>query len=405
MGSAAVKMTNHNHPQLTRHSEAKCAIERGDTTRLSEVLQSCEELQPIFQHRLLALHSYMRLTPDEAASWLLERAARTDSEEALDQFCCVALRRKVKVDRIACIYGVTVDRTFDLGSGFFLQPVAERESARDILSDDMAEMITWGREVAHKTLLIDQDYEKARLADDKLNVRDAVAEYKDDRLFRLDEVLGIVSLAAENGVFQGTLWEEHADSFWLRQGLKLWSRSTIRPSGNVPMTQSQLESASELLSYFYQLDEQRHRIRIALQRYRRALASYDLQQKVLDLAIAYESLLIPKKVDEITATLCLRGAWLLSATQEERIATHNMLNALYKQRSQIVHQGGLEWELGKWTGRENLERRRKGQADSRELLEKLFREFARLATHMIRNGIPDDPDWKKLVLGGLAPQA
>ena len=51
MGSAAVKMTNHNHPQLTRHSEAKCAIERGDTTRLSEVLQSCEELQPILRCR------------------------------------------------------------------------------------------------------------------------------------------------------------------------------------------------------------------------------------------------------------------------------------------------------------------------------------------------------------------
>ena len=90
---------------------------------------------------------------------------------------------------------------------------------------------------------------------------------------------------------------------------------------------SRLESSSETLEPF---------LRIAGHRFRDSFEKTDAEDRFLDYSIALEAL-FSKENDAISYRLPLRAAVFLGQDAPERRRVYNILNAAYRQRSQIAH--------------------------------------------------------------------
>jgi len=86
----------------------------------------------------------------------------------------------------------------------------------------------------------------------------------------------------------------------------------------------------------------------ALKRFSKAKDQLDDADRVLDLGISLEMMLLSddhgnsKKPDQLRLSFCLRGAKLLGGGRDERKVNYNLLKDIYSMRSQVAHNGKLE---------------------------------------------------------------
>jgi hypothetical protein len=104
---------------------------------------------------------------------------------------------------------------------------------------------------------------------------------------------------------------------------------------NVPQIEKALKKHDELHGIFSQ--KEKFFLRNAIDYYTRSLKDYRLEEKLLDLMIALESLFSSEK-DELGYRYSLRASSLLSICQEaKRKAVYDNTHYLYNQRSIVVH--------------------------------------------------------------------
>jgi hypothetical protein len=125
-------------------------------------------------------------------------------------------------------------------------------------------------------------------------------------------------------------------------------------------------------------------LRVPLDRLDRSIHENDFTDKVIDLGIALEALLLhEQKGDrcELKFRLGLRGAWLLGSDAEERVEIQRALGKVYQLRSDAVHVGKVE--------RNDSNERviEQGTVLCRRLIRKMIEAHGRI-------------DWNTLVLGG-----
>lgn len=135
-------------------------------------------------------------------------------------------------------------------------------------------------------------------------------------------------------------------------------------------------------------DKERQRFRQILSRLSQGKRRLQIEDKILDLGIALEMLLLrdnPNR-EQLALTFRLRGAWLVSDTQEERIKNYKRLKDIYSYRSQVAHSGLLE--DGKW---ERIEQVRQHFPEYEALGEKICRRLLR----------GPSVDWEDIILGGV----
>lgn len=132
--------------------------------------------------------------------------------------------------------------------------------------------------------------------------------------------------------------------------------------------------------------EERKRYDRIMYRLGQAKRREDLSDKILDLGIVLEMLLLhgTSSREQLSLTFRTRGAWLLGKTPAERAEILKILQRLYNLRSAVAHSGTL--------GKEKVPE-----------LQKEVVGFERLACEILRVLlITGEPDWDKLVLGGEA---
>lgn len=111
-----------------------------------------------------------------------------------------------------------------------------------------------------------------------------------------------------------------------------------------------------------------------------------VEDKILDLGISLEMMLLEdnKNNDQLSLSFRLRGSWLISNDENERVENYRTLKEIYEYRSQVAHAGILE----------------KGDYEkinaSRENFGKYQQVAEKVGTRLLING---KPDWQKLVLG------
>lgn len=96
--------------------------------------------------------------------------------------------------------------------------------------------------------------------------------------------------------------------------------------------------------YGGELGSKRRSLDVGLRRFNQAYSRRDIEDQIIDYAIALDSLLVPDGQTELTHRLAQRGAFLLAESCEPQ-ETYKNLVALYTARSKIVHEGQLLSEM------------------------------------------------------------
>jgi hypothetical protein len=128
------------------------------------------------------------------------------------------------------------------------------------------------------------------------------------------------------------------------------------------------------------------RIERILNRLSQAKRRTQIEDKILDLGIALEMLLLQDNSnrEQLSLSFRLRGSWLMGQSPGDRHEKYRQLRDIYEYRSHVAHGGVL---CG-------------GEEAKIESVRRSFPEYQRLAEDICRKIITDGkPDWTRLILG------
>lgn len=167
----------------------------------------------------------------------------------------------------------------------------------------------------------------------------------------------------------------------------------VIPRVSTRLKPGSVETFSKLVDGFRDLRAaERTRVESALRRIMQAKGRLNDGDKVLDLGIALEMLLLHQEhgkqelPGQLTLHFRLRGAWLIGSSTEERRSLFRALGKIYSLRSQMAHNGSSD-ELA-----------RMSYEDRRKMIEGHISIGERITQRLIISGFPND--WSSLILGG-----
>lgn len=159
--------------------------------------------------------------------------------------------------------------------------------------------------------------------------------------------------------------------------------------GSTKLSKESNASIDALIDDYDKLNDfKRTRIQRILSRLAQAKRRLQIEDKILDLGITLEMLLLEdnRSNDQLSLSFRLRGSWLLGNTVEKRIEIYQQLKEIYNYRSQVAHSGILcEGDKAK-INRVRLS----------------FPKYQSIAEDICRIIIQDGkPDWNKLILNAI----
>ena len=146
----------------------------------------------------------------------------------------------------------------------------------------------------------------------------------------------------------------------------------------------EIESLMEAFGKLSDMDK--NRLLRVLSRLSQSKRRSQIEDKLLDLGIALEMVLLGdnKNSDQLSLSFRLRGSWLLESDPKSRKTAYCLLRDIYKYRSQVAHSGIL--------CANNIEKIKK--------VREKFPEYRALAEKIVRIIILNGkPDWTNLILG------
>jgi hypothetical protein len=149
---------------------------------------------------------------------------------------------------------------------------------------------------------------------------------------------------------------------------------------------SKINIINELIKQFSVLSQKnKTRMIRVLSRLSQAKRRSQIEDKILDLGIALEMILLDDNTnnEQLSLTFRLRGSWLIGEDYESRQTAHGQLKEIYKYRSQVAHTGEL-----------------RGNARQKEQVVTNFSTYVHLAEKIICLIIHQpDINWTETVLG------
>lgn len=138
----------------------------------------------------------------------------------------------------------------------------------------------------------------------------------------------------------------------------------------------------------YLLSNEKERFQRVLNRLSQSKRRIRIEDKILDLGIALEMLLLDDNPNnsQLALSFQLNGSWLLGFDKEDRVNKYKQLKNIYKYRSQVAHSGLLC----------------KGDPKKIEQVYKEFSEYLIIAENICQKVIKEGiPDWDKLILDAI----
>ncbi len=161
----------------------------------------------------------------------------------------------------------------------------------------------------------------------------------------------------------------------------------VTDAGLTRITNDSQTLINELFKKLLSLDKAgRERIQHILFRLSQAKRRNQIEDKILDLGITLEMLLLEDNPnnEQLALSFRLRGSWLLGTSVEDRIEKYKQLKEIYTYRSQVAHSGVLC----------------KGKVAKIEEVRQAFPDYQSLAENICQRIIKDGkPNWDDLVLG------
>lgn len=132
-------------------------------------------------------------------------------------------------------------------------------------------------------------------------------------------------------------------------------------------------------------EHQKRRFQTILNRLSQAKRRSQIEDKILDLGMTLEMLLLEdnKNNDQLSLSFRLRGSWLLGKTEKDRVEIYRQLKDIYMYRSQVAHSGILC----------------NGNNDRIQKVREAFPAYLSLAEQVCRWMLENDkPNWDEIVL-------
>jgi hypothetical protein len=275
-----------------------------------------------------------------AGSYIARRALKGDLETALKWLeRIVALERAVSVD-VMPLWGVDIQRATPLLEDVELVPFDSLPSSyqKKKLQTPVQEKIgrgfySWSPPTAaltHKSIIEPLFYRSGEEVD-LLGDHD-----------RLNAVRLCLTLISPSAVMPAIRWK-HFESEELQESALgagySFSSMEIEPMALRSFGEFSSDLATKIVSKYFELEaEDRSRIRLAIERFDRAMRRHQAGDVAVELAIALEAILGDGGT-ELTWKVGLRSALLVSGTQEERVKLRKIVRGIYSLRSTVVHTG------------------------------------------------------------------
>jgi hypothetical protein len=107
------------------------------------------------------------------------------------------------------------------------------------------------------------------------------------------------------------------------------------------------EGPLRVLLHALRATENDRRLNLALRRFDAAYLRLDPEDRLIDLWIAFETLLLPDASGELSYRVAMRLAQLIGQTTDEKQAAFKAARRSYRKRSKVVHGQPAEGDLGK----------------------------------------------------------
>lgn len=160
------------------------------------------------------------------------------------------------------------------------------------------------------------------------------------------------------------------------------------------LTSSNISAASApainlMFSHFQSKSEsEKARLQLILSRLSQAKRRIQVEDKMLDLGIALEMLLLDdNEKDQLSLQFRLRGSWLVGESSQDRMEKWDLLQEIYSARSSVAHTGMLHRNKPL-----KIEKTRESLSKYLDLAEAILRKII----------ISGTPVWRDLVLGAPA---
>lgn len=163
----------------------------------------------------------------------------------------------------------------------------------------------------------------------------------------------------------------------------------VLPSGLTTLTGESVPTVNALMAKLDERNEgDRARLQTIFGRLSQAKRRNQIEDKILDLGIALEMLLLNNlgQNEQLSLAFRLRGGWFIGATPEDRVAKCATLNAIYGYRSEVAHTGRLC----------------KGDQNKINNVRESFPIYQGLTEQICQKIVLEgEPDWGKLLLGAI----
>ena len=321
--------------------------------------------------------------PDLLAAWFLWFANETTIEEAEEALNLYLDSEEVSALEALWVYGIDVEEIVEISPYYEIR-------ALDAMPDS-------DEKVRFSSFIV-SDLGNAPAPQAAILYRRTVLKAVDNQEGSLpvSSDIGVLALLlnALSGVYcVPYLWTTYSDYGVPYGPFGATTNRGLLPSSSAGLQVTHLKEGSgekirKLLIRFSELNiKQKNRYLRVLHRLSRAKSSVDLADKILDLGIVLEMLLLTENPNnqQLTLTFKLRGSLLLDGTFEDKERSYKLLSSIYTLRSQVAHNGLLE--------NGNIKKMVKvGQnfPEYQELTERIFRT-------LFLNG---EPNWQRLILNG-----
>jgi Apea-like HEPN len=277
--------------------------------------------------------------------FMVLRAGTSGPDEAVRWLGKVLSAAKVSVLRVMPLWGLEVS-----------QPIELADSIRLIPPSELPDLPNWSEPLGArqgldipiyqlqppKAVLVAQTTRELIIrdpGDNSVSDPDVVLDPMDGVL---DETRLCLTLVAPSTIVpapQHSVFEDSDFADLAQLGGYSWRVRDVRPSELRSFGVFDAERAKRLVRAYLALDAgARGRIRLALDRFDRALSRLAPGDTAVELAISLDSLLGDGE-QELTWKIGLRSALLVGGTKTERLERRAVIHAVYGLRSKVVHEG------------------------------------------------------------------
>ncbi len=395
-GRAISKLPKPSKRQLGQLSELEfCKVHYFNLIRDSENATILTEIKDdprvkaLGTHYILSGSHYSIFRAEHLGMWFLWACHQYGVENAKHSLNKFLDSETISVMATTWVMGIQVDQTIELGNGVRIVPIEkmpksiDREhflvSSRQIGGNDIPAPMAAVTHVCQSKKIMDRrafyDDRNRRQCNDPITKSQMLIE----KVITLLNVISGVSCASylRTGYMDP---EMPMGPFCGSGGNRIlhdvlgYNVSTLAPNIS--------DQLNELIEQYNDLpDKIRKRITISLSYLSQAKRRSNTNEKIIDLCIALEMLMLDdnSRNDQLSLTFRLRGSWLIGGDYQQRENTYNQLKGLYDNRSQVVHSG----DLG-------------------PISDVCIDAYIALAEKIVckRMETPNMIDWKELILGG-----